>query len=96
MSGGNGSVVWSTGRLAYCVLWLDQETEDKVAVGLIAIEQLRRSSSNYYYTSKKKYFPKMYRDVGMAVPKPQQLGVETGHTNTAQITLFFMHNVISQ
>ena len=49
MSGGNGSVFWSTGRLAYCVLWLDQETEDKVAVGLIAIEQLRRSSSNYYY-----------------------------------------------
>ena len=37
---GNGSVVWTTGRLtgrlAYCVLWLDQETEDKVAVGLIA------------------------------------------------------------
>ena len=60
MTGGNGSVVWSTGRLtwrlAYCVprtpfpyqlfsvlkgrmpqslsVWLDQETEDKVAVGL--------------------------------------------------------------
>ena len=31
------------------MLWLDQETEDKVAVGLIAIEQLRRSSSNSYY-----------------------------------------------
>ena len=38
-----------TGRLAYCVLWLDQETEDKVAVGLITIEQLRRTPSNSYY-----------------------------------------------
>ena len=61
VSGGNGSVVWSTGRLiwrlAYCVqkniislltvlciemknatitVWLDQETKDKVAVGLTA------------------------------------------------------------
>ena len=53
MTCGNGSVVWTTrrqtGRLAYCVLWLDQETEDKVAVGLIAIEQLRRTPSNSYY-----------------------------------------------
>ena len=29
----------------------------------------------------------MYRDVGMAVPKTTAtIGVETGHTNTAQIT----------
>ena len=58
VTSGNSNVVWTTrrltGRLAYCVLWLDQETEDKVAVGLIAIEQLRRSSSY----SKYMYYPR--------------------------------------
>ena len=62
MTSGNSSVVWTTrrltGRLAYCVPWLDQETEDKVAVGLIAIEQLRRTSSNSYYIIHAFYYPR--------------------------------------
>ena len=63
VTGGNGSVVWSTGRLTWrlhgllcakniislltvlCIemknatitVWLDQETEDKVAVGLTTV-----------------------------------------------------------
>ena len=36
--------------------------------------------------------------LGWQCQKPQKLGVETGHTNTEQITpslqLFFMHNII--
>ena len=39
----------------------------------------------------------MYRDVGMAVPKTTATSVETGHTNTAQITsslhLFFVRHI---
>jgi len=39
------------------------------------------------FVRRKVHFPKMFRDVGMAVPKTtEKLGVETGHTNTAQIT----------
>ena len=69
------------------MLWLDQETEDKVAVGLIAIEQLRRTPSNSYYIIKyEKHFPKMYGDVGMAVPKTTQTRYMDGSVQATQMT----------
>ena len=47
-------------------------------------------------TSKYNIFQKCSGMYGWQCQKPQKLGVETGHTNTAQITpslhLFFMHN----